>query len=169
MFHWQVDECGLPVPRTLARMAAERGVRLIFGPKRGQWRIEVDWAAEKRITRAASNLKAHGSIRVGHSSSRKMHNQRAASMHALSVIRSVRTMRMQDPENTQARPVSSDFSSKAQTPSLSEPGFPPENSIALDPARLALPRSGYKRIDLRDVLATIQPIDEASASDQVLA
>ena len=143
-------------------MAAERGVRLVFGPKRGQWRIEVDRAAEERVRKAASNLKVQGSIRVGHSSSRRIHSQRAASMHALSVIRSVRTKRSED-----SLPVSSSFSSNAQTPNLREQGFLPENLLALDPMRLALPRSGYKRIDLRDALAIIQPVDEASASDQV--
>ena len=151
----QVDECGLPVPRTLARMAAERGVRLVFGPKREQWRIEIDEAAEERISKAATQ--GHGSSRLGHSASLSTHSSRAASMHALTVLHSMRSTRS---ENTQSSQISN--GSRVEAPAPSAPVV-----LNLDPARSTLPRTGYKRNGLRDELAKIRPIDENSASDQV--
>ncbi len=153
-FPLQVDECGLPVPRTLARMAAERGVSLVFGPKQGQWRIEADEEAEERIASAATQRLGQGSL--GHSASTSVQRQREASMHALHVVQSVRSLRSTGSENTQI--------------SLGETPAPRQDAPAVlnfDPSRLMLPRIGYKREELRDALADINPIDEASASDQV--
>ena len=46
------------------------------------------------------------------------------------------------------------------------PGVP---ELPLDPARLALPVSGNGVEALRNELAILQPIDDSSASDQVVA
>jgi hypothetical protein len=138
-------------------MAAERGLRLVFGPKRGQWRIEVDEDAEERVAKAVTG--GHGSSRLGHTSSLSVQSQRGASMHALTVLRSIRTMHTTDSENTSA-----EISNGGR---IESPAPTPQSVLNLDPARLALPRTGYKREELRDELAKIKPIDENSASDQV--
>ncbi len=141
-------------------MAAERGVRLLFGPKRGQWRIEVDEAAEKRIAKAGTEGRSSNRLGRTPSRARQMHHdyQRAVSMRALGVIQAVRSIRSTGSENSQ----SSSGENRVQTLAHSAP-----LDLVLDPERLALPRNGYTREELRDALAKIQPVDDTSASDQV--
>ncbi len=161
-FSLQVDECGLPVPRTLARMASERGVRLVFGPKRGQWQIEADESAEERIVSTATKGPSRNRLGRATSRSRSIPSERSASMHALGVIQAVRSVNSNRVDSTNSQ--GSNDETRVEMAAINAPA---RTAVALDPARLLLPRTGYQREGLRGALAELQPIDEASASDQV--
>jgi hypothetical protein len=152
----QVDECGFPIPRTLARMAEERSVRLVFGPKRGQWRIEADLAKEARIINKQTT-KGHAREQSILARNKSQQGQRAASMRALSMLQGAGSMRSTTSTDSGQQQRSLHAGSENQDA--------PESP--LDPARLLLPISGSGKEALRDELAFLQPIDDSSASDQV--
>ncbi len=147
----QVDECGLTIPRTLARMARERSVNLYFGPKRGQWRIEADLAGEARINQRVADGK--GRVPRGLAQNNGQQQQRAASMRALSALQNEQSMRST---------TSSESENQGQNKELG-----PSAKLPLDIARLALPITGEGREALRHELAKIQLIDDSVVSDQV--
>jgi hypothetical protein len=155
----QVDECGLPVPRTIARMARERSVKLVFGPKRGQWRIVADLAKEAQIKQRGRNGAGQGSANNKIANNKGQQGQRAASMRTISIfLQNAGSM-----HPTASTESGGQQQKNSGTDSHVEPE-PPQ-----DPARLALPISGNGVDALRNELAILQPIDDSSASDQVAA
>jgi hypothetical protein len=152
----QVDECGLPIPRTLARMASERSVKIFCGPKRSQWRIEADIDKEAQINqRIAEGKNRAQSILM---TIKSQQGQRAASMRALSILRTAESLRTASSvESGEQRQMNS--GSAIQT--LAAPESP------LDPARLTLPMLGFGEESLRLQLAKLQRIDDSSLSNQV--
>jgi hypothetical protein len=144
----------LPIPRTMARMARERSVRLVFGPKRGQWRMEADLAREAAIRESA----VHERGRVILMKRESQQGQRAATVRALNIMQNAQSIQLQT-SLSQKSEIEKEMSSG------SEPNAAPE--LRLDPARLALPMSGNGREALRHELAKLLPIDDFPASDQV--
>ena len=132
-------------------MASERSVNLVFGPKRGQWRIEADLAGEARINRRVAEGQGRVPTIPAHNNGQQ--RQRAASMRVLSLLQTEQSMRSTTSSQSQNREQNN------------EPG--PSAEAPMDLARLALPVSGNGREALRDGLAKLQPIDDSVASDQV--
>ena len=147
----QVDECGFTIPRTLARMASERSVNIVFGPKRGQWRIDADLAGETRIKQRLANGKGRASSSLAQNKGQQQ--QRAASMRVLSMLQTEQSIRS----------VTSSVSQNQEPNNAPGPSVEPP----LDIARLALPICGSGKEELRHELAKLQPIDDSVASDQV--
>jgi hypothetical protein len=139
-------------------MASERSVKLVFGPKRGRWRIEADVAGEARVSQQiasgsgrAHTLLAKNKSKMGHS---------AASMRALSILQNASTGSLPSTTSTESR-------DQQHASGGSEPESPAAPEPPLDPARLALPITGSGMEALRQELAKLQPIDDSLVSDQV--
>ena len=132
-------------------MASERCVKLVFGPKRGQWRIEADLHGEERIKKQIADGKRQGQTNITPNESQ--HRQRAASIRALNMLQNQDSMRS---------------TSSSQPNNINGPSQPQNVSGLLDPARLALPIHGNGLEELRNEIVKLQSMDESLASDQVL-
>lgn len=150
----QVDECGLTIPRTIARMANERSVKLVFGPKRDQWQIEAGRAKEARINQGIANGRGKAATVL---MKKKSHLEQHGALRGHSFLQTAHSMRS-----------SSSLGSEQQQQTMVVPESRPAPESPLDPARLALPLSGNGREALRHELAKLQPIDDSSAMDQVV-
>ncbi len=142
----------------MARMASERSVKLTFGPKKGQWRIEADMSKEAMINqRIADGQSRAQTILTKTNSQQGQSARRAASMRALSILQSA-----------ECSTASVTVESGDQQRENGGTQAPAANEMLLDPARLLLPTTGIGREVLQLELAKLKPIDDLSLSDQVV-
>lgn len=153
MIGLQVDECGITVPPTLARMAKERSVLLTFGSKLDQWRIEADIEGEARVKRQISHGQGRAYSIISQRKRQQMQHA-SSTTHGLSSLQNAESLR-----STTSR--SSSHSSDNESDYDSEQGKCASLALLLDTARLALPISGQGREALQLELSKLQPIDDS--------
>ena len=142
----------------MARMARERSVKLAFGPKKGQWRIEADLSKEAMIYQRIADGQSRAQTILTKTNSQQGQSARhAASMRALSILQSAESSTASVESGNQQRENSGTQASAARAPEM-----------LLDPARLLLPTSGIGREALQHELSKLKPIDDSSLSDQVV-
>lgn len=146
----QVDECGMTIPRTVARMACERNVKLVFGPKRGEWQIKADLAKEARMSIAVGRERTETPMK------NQLGSRKQTTLRALSTLQSAPST---------SRPSFRGSEQHDQNFFCPESSHTPE--LPLDPARLALPIVGHGMESLKHELTKFTLIDDSSASDQV--